>query len=154
MIKRFIADENGVTMVEFAVVSPVLLFLMMGIIEFGVLYHLQSLATNASNQAARLSITGGMYGDASGNRLNVIKESIKKTMATWFPNDEPTVNATCYSGFGGAGSSGGNGACGSSQVALYEVTYTWHTLTPVLGEIFADGKVPISVRVMVKNEAF
>lgn len=154
MVKRFLRDEHGVTMVEFAVVAPVLLMLMMGIIEFGVVYHLQSLATNASNQAARLSKTGGMYGDASGNRLTLIKDSVAKTMAAWFPETVPQVKATCYSGFGGAGSDGSGNACGSNQVALYEITYTWHTLTPVLGQIFTQGEVPISVRVMVKNEAY
>ena len=45
--------ERGAAAVEFALVLPVLLLLLVGIIEFGRLYNAQIVITNAAREAAR-----------------------------------------------------------------------------------------------------
>ena len=45
-------------MVEFAIVLPLLLILICGVIEFGVMFYDKAVITNASREGARAGITG------------------------------------------------------------------------------------------------
>jgi hypothetical protein len=49
--------ERGAVVVEFALVLPFLMFLLMGIIEFGLLFYNQQVLTNASREGARAGIS-------------------------------------------------------------------------------------------------
>jgi Flp pilus assembly protein TadG len=49
-------NENGGTMVEFAIISPLLFILLFGIIEFAVLLFDKATITNASREGARAGI--------------------------------------------------------------------------------------------------
>lgn len=51
--------ERGAAVVEFALVVPVLLALVLGIVEFGHIYNAQLVITNAAREAARtMAVTG------------------------------------------------------------------------------------------------
>ena len=50
---KHIKKENGQAMVEFALVLPILLLFIAGIIDFGWIFHNQLAANNASREAAR-----------------------------------------------------------------------------------------------------
>ena len=50
---KHLKKENGQAMVEFALVLPILLLFVAGIIDFGWIYHNQLSANNASREAAR-----------------------------------------------------------------------------------------------------
>jgi len=51
-----LGNEKGGAAVEFAVVLPVLLMVVFGIIEFGLLLYNKAMITNASREAARAGI--------------------------------------------------------------------------------------------------
>lgn len=53
-------DERGVAIVEFALVVPVLLLLVIGIIQFGAAFFLQNEMLNVAREASRRLATGGM----------------------------------------------------------------------------------------------
>jgi len=59
-VKRFkkINNQNGSALVEFAIVLPLLLILVFGVIEFGVMFYDKAVITNASREGARAGITG------------------------------------------------------------------------------------------------
>jgi hypothetical protein len=59
-VKRLkkINNQNGAAMVEFAIVLPLLLILVFGIIEFGVMFYDKAVITNASREGVRAGITG------------------------------------------------------------------------------------------------
>jgi Flp pilus assembly protein TadG len=52
--KRFGRDERGVIAVEFALIVPMLLMLLLGIVEFGFGYHAWDATQNAAREGARL----------------------------------------------------------------------------------------------------
>ena len=54
-IERFCADEGGASLVEFALVITLFLFLLLGIIDFGRIGHLWVGANKATQVAARLA---------------------------------------------------------------------------------------------------
>jgi hypothetical protein len=55
-IKRQTLGRSGASAIEFALVLPVLLLILFGIVEFGVLFFDQAMITNASREGARLGI--------------------------------------------------------------------------------------------------
>ena len=63
-------------MVEFAVISPVLIVLILGIIEFGRMVMMQQIITNASREGARRAIVE----DATASEVQqVVDEYLAKT---------------------------------------------------------------------------
>ena len=53
------SDERGVEVIEFAVVLPMLLLLMTGIIDFGLLLQRYQVVTNAAREGARVAVLPG-----------------------------------------------------------------------------------------------
>lgn len=49
-------DENGGSLVEFAIVMPLVFLLLFGIIDFGLLLYNKAIITNASREGARAGI--------------------------------------------------------------------------------------------------
>ena len=52
--RRLIKSENGQSLVEFALVLPVLLLILLGIVEFGWLFNAQISMTSAAREGARV----------------------------------------------------------------------------------------------------
>lgn len=59
-MKSTLQNQRGTSAVEFAIVLPLLVVFIFGIIEFGLLFYNKAMVTNASREAAR---TGIVYRD-------------------------------------------------------------------------------------------
>ncbi len=59
MIKR-LRCQKGVAAVEFAIILPVLIIIIFGIIEFGLLLYDKQVITNASREGARAGVVVGV----------------------------------------------------------------------------------------------
>jgi hypothetical protein len=55
-IKRQTLSQSGASAIEFALVLPVLILLLLGIVEFGTLFYDKAMITNASREGAREGI--------------------------------------------------------------------------------------------------
>jgi Flp pilus assembly protein TadG len=76
---RKISNQNGAAMVEFAIVLPVLLMLIFGMIELSILLYDKAMITNASREGTRLGI---LY------RPNpVLEEDITNTVDSYLLNN-------------------------------------------------------------------
>ena len=49
-------DQTGASAVEFAIILPLLVVFVFGIIEFGLIFYNKAMLTNASREAARAGI--------------------------------------------------------------------------------------------------
>lgn len=58
-LRRLRRSERGAELVEFAIVLPVLLLLLGGIIDFALLFQSYEVATNAAREGARLAVLPG-----------------------------------------------------------------------------------------------
>jgi TadE-like protein len=58
-----LTSERGAELIEFALVFPTLLLVMLGIIDFGFLFQRYEVVTNAAREGARVAILPG-YSDA------------------------------------------------------------------------------------------
>jgi len=55
-VRKKLRSEAGASAVEFALLLPLLMMILFGIIEFGMALYRQSILTNASREGARLGI--------------------------------------------------------------------------------------------------
>lgn len=56
---KWIKENKGQSFVEFALILPILLIIVMGIIEFGLMFNAYLTISNASREAARYGSLGG-----------------------------------------------------------------------------------------------
>jgi hypothetical protein len=68
-VRRF-ADETGSQMVEFALISPLLLLVIAGIADFGFLFQSFEVTTNAAREGARVAVLPGFNADSNGDGTN------------------------------------------------------------------------------------
>ena len=54
--RTIIKNQNGATAVEFALILPLLILILFGIIEFGLLLYNQQVITNAAREGARAGV--------------------------------------------------------------------------------------------------
>lgn len=177
-------QDDGVTAVEFALVSGPLIYMMIGIIELSLMFFTQHLMENASFNIARLSKTG--YVVAGKTQVETIRDLMnKKTLGLVDPAKVGIV-ARAYSNYSAVGKpepfvdANGNGiydvgenftdvngneewdadqgvlAPGQAgQVVVYDVTYPWHMITPLLNNIIGDhGAFTMKTSIIVKNEPY
>jgi Flp pilus assembly protein TadG len=77
-MRRPIADERGQATVEFALVLPVLLLLVLGIIEFGKAWNLSQIATDAVREGTRYCV---IYDNTNTYTNAWVETHIKNLMA-------------------------------------------------------------------------
>jgi len=64
--------EDGSAAVEFAFVLPILLMILLGIMEFGIILYRQEVITNASREGARFGIIIGSPRPTTGQIQDVV----------------------------------------------------------------------------------
>lgn len=112
-------DTRGQALVEFALVLPLVILLLMAIFEFGSIFHSYLVITNASRDGARIGIVGE-YTDEEDLKQKV------KDMCAALDQSEITVDVNSDS------------VLRRMQV---QVTYKVHPFTPVLSAILPDPVV-------------
>ena len=65
IIRRMLKHEKGASFVEFAIILPVLLALVVGIIEFGWIFNGYITLTGAAREGARLAVIGKSTGEVT-----------------------------------------------------------------------------------------
>lgn len=131
MIRRKMKKENGQAMVEFALVLPIFLLILCGIIDFGWLFFNQLSLNNACREAARVAVV-----TEEDDRLDTATEKVVEYMESLgYAEEEITVRVTTASG---------------------EVTVKAETnmtiLTPVLGAFYDNQLYPMKAKVVMKAE--
>ncbi len=78
-LSKLFRNNSGVAALEFAIVLPVLILLIAGMMDLGHAFYLKQVITNASREGARYGI---LYkADADGNRIPPINRS--PSIQTW-----------------------------------------------------------------------
>jgi hypothetical protein len=145
--------ERGTSLVEAALITPLMLLLTFSIIDFGVLFYVYLALENGVSQATRFAVTGTLLDDPAKpgtplSRVNSIKLAMRRATPTLTIDD--TAFAFSHMPPGGAGWAGGDG--GPNELEKVSVSYTWTFFNPVLWTFFPGGKVTINVDSAMKNE--
>ena len=76
-------DQKGVAAVEFAIILPLLLMLLFGMIEFGIILYDKAMITNASREGARAGIVFASGGISDEEIRSVVKKYCSGHMITF-----------------------------------------------------------------------
>ena len=88
--------RRGAAAVEFALVAPIFLTMVLGIVEFGRVVMVQQILTNASREGARLGVIDGVSAQDVRNRVDDYLVNSAITSATVTVTPDPPSSA----GFG------------------------------------------------------
>ena len=97
-----INSEQGQTMAEFTVVLPILITLLFGIIQFGILYNNYVTLTDAARAGARTAVVSRGDSDPAATCANKVRsaaDNLTQTnltvtcTSTWQPGDDVQVEA-------------------------------------------------------------
>jgi Flp pilus assembly protein TadG len=83
-----VKSQKGAAVVEFAVILPLLLLILFGIVEFGFIFYDQALLTNASREGARRAIVFRM--DSDDNRIfsgSDVQDAIDQYLYSDYPEN-------------------------------------------------------------------
>jgi Flp pilus assembly protein TadG len=72
---RLLGAERGQSMVEFALALPVLLVIIIGVVQFALVYHAKDVATTAVEEGARLAAAEGRTPAEGAERAHEVLES-------------------------------------------------------------------------------
>jgi hypothetical protein len=148
--------------VEFAMVLPVFVLLLFGIIEFGRYFFVQHTLQFATREGTRLALVGGTLADANGNPLSRTASIIKKINDNASLAVNPAeisisifpITAT-YSdpvGWDDPGVQPNAGEPGAYMRVRTRYTYTF--LTPLIGNFFTGAARTIQAEATYRNELF
>jgi Flp pilus assembly protein TadG len=101
-LTKRLRNSEGQTMVEFALVLPMLSFLLFGIIQFGIVFNHYLDLTDAVRAGARVAAVSRQAGDPTGTATQAVVNSAGditidptkvKVTSLWQPGDDVTVQA-------------------------------------------------------------
>jgi len=148
------SDARGVTTVELALVLPIILIFIMGIIELGNIYRVMLTMQKASQFGTRMAVTGMGFED--GSRMNFILDATNRLLAD-LPAPPAVVTVTSWPGVdsSGTGREGNPGL--PCELVEVRVDYEYHTITPLSGLLSLFGgffreKIPMTQSAMKVNE--
>jgi hypothetical protein len=145
--------EKGATVVEFALIVPLLLILLMAIIELGALFWVNMAMQHAVREGARYAVTGRIDLDPNPNpadrlRPAAIAEKIKLSSLGLYDSvvsdmlvTDPDGNV--LAGFGGPG-----------ETLVIKLECSWPLLTPLIRPFFDGGTYNFQVSSTMRNENF
>ena len=177
-------DRRAATMVEFAMIAPILFILTLGTIELGICFAADILLRNATYTAARVGRTG--YVAENTTRDDMVRNLIANQSSVLMDASKLNISSKVYGGFGqihqpepfndvnnngrrdngesytdvnGNGQydtdRGANGLGGSSQIVIYTVTYPWTFFTPLIGRLISStGTIDLTATAVIQNEPY
>ncbi len=132
---------RGQSLVEFALVFPLFIVLLFGLIDLGRLAYINNAIAEAAREGARWGTVQGRS-VSSTDRANVAAKT--RSLMAAVPN--PTVTVTCEDIFGTARST-----CTKDNVLVVRVDTTVGMLTPVIGQIVGPRTYTAISRMVVNN---
>lgn len=119
--------ERGQSMVEFALILPLLLMLVFGIIEFGNAWRTSQLLTNFAREGARRAVVPNAPPDAQ------LRQDIQNMMtANGLSPSAANIEFECA---GSAGGTCGSGASGQPETVRISYDYGFDFFGPRFGSI-------------------
>lgn len=152
-IPRRFRSERGNSLLEVAIIMPLLLLLTFGIMEFSSVFYVYLALENGVSQATRFAVTGATLENPANPGEELSREgSIREAMRQATPTLTIDDGAFSFQHMspGGAGWTGGAG--GPSDIEKVSVDYTWTFMTPWISPFFPGGEINLHVDSTMKNE--
>jgi hypothetical protein len=150
---RRLRSAKGSTLIEAAIITPLLLLLTLSIVDFGALFYVYLALENGVSHATRYGVTGNAMDDPDNPGSSLSRAD---SMKTAMRNATPTLTlddaAFSFSHMSPGGSSWISGVGGPNDIEKVQVTYTYNLMTPLMKPFFTGGKITFTVNSAMKNE--
>jgi Flp pilus assembly protein TadG len=136
------ARERGQSLVEFALVIPVLLLLFMGILDFGRAIYAYNTLSNAAREGARVAIVDQTV--AGGVPAGAQRAADQSTALGVDPSTDVDVTYTTPAGT----------ACPAHSLgctATVDVRYQFRALTPIISSVVGPIDLEASTAMVIEN---
>jgi len=177
LFRRLRINDRGAAVIEFAIIAPVLLLILFGILELGYRFYLQAVLQGAVQKAARDStIEGG------GANIDTIDSKVKDLLRTVAANatfkseryafydfneiapPEPFIDANangqwdsdeCFEDTNGSGFwEGKPGQGGADDIVQYTMTMTYPEILPMSSFLHWPALNKLSATTTLRNQPF
>jgi hypothetical protein len=153
MIKKLLRDCGGNNLIEGALVTPLLLMLTFGIVDFATMFYVYVSMESGISQATRFAVTGATKDDPDNPGTPMGSEgTIRAAMAEAAPTLNVDAMTFSFSHMSPGATSWAGGAGGPGDIRKVTVGYTWQPLTPILGRLLTDGHLSMTVESAMKLE--
>jgi Flp pilus assembly protein TadG len=155
MKNKYRQRQSGATLVEMAIIAPVLLLILLSLIELSLMFFATLTMQYAVREGARYAITGQSNLDpstSSQQRYAAVIASIQNNSLGMYARLTPviSVNGTSY-----ASTSYSNGMFGAAgSIIVLQLDCYWPVSTPFLSVLFTNGSYHFSVATTMRNEYF
>lgn len=182
--RRFLACRRGTAVLEFAFAAPLLILLVGGVMEIGMVMFVDSVLEGGVRTASRFGITGSTT--AGMSREDEIKQIIVENSAGLLKASDINVTVMSYPDFASVGQpepyvdANGNGkydpgetytdvngngqwdadqgtpgAGGAGAIVVYKATVNWPLVTHLIDDVFGTGgHIQLTASTVVRNEPF
>jgi Flp pilus assembly protein TadG len=114
-------NQEGAGLVEFAIVAPLLVILLFGLLEFGLSLYAKEVLTNASREGARYGVVYCSPRRTSGQIVTQVQDYLTKSGFT----DTPNISVT-----------GAGGNTGGTLTVSVTYPYTFQVLPGIFASFF------------------
>jgi hypothetical protein len=142
-LRRLVRGRSGASLLEAAFVTPLLLLLTFGIIDFSMLFFVYLALEHGVTEATRANVTGNT-GDRQASLMQAMRAN---TPALTIPDGDFSFSHLSPGGSGWVAGSGG-----PDDIDKLTVDYSWTLWTPLLRPLFPGGALHIHVESARKNE--
>jgi Flp pilus assembly protein TadG len=179
ILRALRSDTRGATIVEFALVVPVMAMLMLGTLDLGYRSYVTSVIQGSLHEAARMATVGGIPTSTIEthvqNRLHAFSRNATITTTTrsytefsgvsvpeTITQDTAPLNAynagDCFQDANGNGTydldRGRSGLGGAEDVVFFEVTMTYPHIVPVGKLLGWNTNVTVRQNTVLRNQPF
>ena len=148
--RRFAArvrSTRGANLLEAAIVTPLMLLLTFGIVEFSMVFYAYLALQNGVSQATRYGVTGNTSGSLS--RVDSIRTAMRQST----PNFNIPDSAFTFEHMAAGSGAWTGGTGGPGEVEKVTIVYSWSFFTPLMRPFFPTGRLTLRVDSVMKNES-
>ena len=179
-LRRLVADRRGATVVEFAIIVPVLAMLLLGSIEFGLNVYMRSVLEGAMQQAGRNSslessqssqtaidtfVRDRVQGILPNATVTFVRENYQTFQTVGRPEDFTDSNGNgvhdsneCFQDANGNGiwdaDGGRTGIGGANDVVEYTATVSYASIIPGGAALGLSPTTTIKATTLLRNQPF
>lgn len=133
------SSRSGQALVEFALVVPLLLVLVVGIVEFGRAWNAYQVLTDAAREAARMAVI-----DNAAVTADSVTAVVKDALASAAMDPTSPTTTVTLTGFGGDR--------GDPTTVLVSYRYAFTFLSPLIGWTGTEPVVTLKTSFTMRNE--
>ncbi|MGC3995229.1 MAG: TadE/TadG family type IV pilus assembly protein [Propionicimonas sp.] len=144
--RRSRKSQRGAAALEFAIILPVLMLLVFGMVDFAMTFNAQSTVANAARDGARAASLGKKYAAAGTQIRGETSALLNSSTIAYTICTAATIDATTWSC---SGTASGDSTTYDSKAAIdaivrVTVSYRYSWITPLPGWVGMSNPVTVS----------